>query len=49
MIIIRIEMQEIHRHDSIMIDIIPFFLIVLIFFTHVSTVTFGPIGDTADA
>ena len=49
MIIIRMEMQETHRHDSIMIDIITFFLSILIFFTHVSTVTFGPIGDTADA
>ena len=33
----------------IMIDIITFFLIVLIFFIHVSKGTFDPIGDAADA
>ena len=49
MIVIRFETQEIHRYDSSMIDIITFFLIVLIFFTYVSTVTFGPIKDAADA
>ena len=49
MIVIQFEMQEMHRHDSIMIDIITFFLIVLIFFTHVSKVTFGPIREAADA
>ena len=49
MIISRLEMQEMHGHDNIMIDIITFFVIVLIFFTYVSKVTFGPIGDTADA
>ena len=32
-------------HDNIMIDIITFFLIVLIFFTHVSNVTFGAIRN----
>ena len=49
MIISRLEMQEINGHDNIMIDIITFFLIVLIFFTHVSKVTFGPIKVVADA
>ena len=36
MIIIRFKMQEMRGHDSIMIDIITFFRIVLIFFIHVS-------------
>ena len=49
MIIIRLEMQEMHGHDNIMIDIITFFLIVLIFFIYVSKITFGPIKDAADA
>ena len=49
MIPIRFATQEIHRHSSNMVDIITFFLIVLIFFTHVSKVTFGPIKDAADA
>ena len=31
MIIIRFEMQEMRGHDNIMIDIITFFVIVLIF------------------
>ena len=49
MITIQFEMQEMHRHDSIMIDIITFFLIVLIFVIYISIVTFGPIRDAADA
>ena len=36
MVISRFEMQQMHGHDSIMIDIIPYFVIVLIFFIHVS-------------
>ena len=48
MITICFQMQEMRGHDSIMIDIITFFFIVLIFFIHVSKVTFGPIKDVAD-
>ena len=36
MISSRLEMQEMHGHDNIIIDIITFFFIVLIFFIHVS-------------
>ena len=43
MLIIRLEMQGMRGHDSIVIDIITFFVIVLIFFIHVSKVTFDPI------
>ena len=33
----------------IMIDSIAFFVIVLIFFIYVLELTFGPVGDAADA
>ena len=49
MIISRFEMQKIRGHDSVMIDIITFFLIILVFFIYVSKVTFGPIREAADA
>ena len=49
MIIIRFETQEMHGHDSIMIDIVIFFAIVFIFSIYVSKVTFSPIRDAADA
>ena len=47
MISSRLEMQEMHGHENIMIGIITFFFTVLIFFIHVSKVTFGPIKDVA--
>ena len=51
MIISRFEMQEIHGHASIMIDIITFFLIVLINFifnSHVRDAA-DTAGDAEDA
>ena len=34
MIIIRFEMQEMHGHENIMIDIIIFFIVLIFFYTH---------------
>ena len=48
MMIVRLEIQEIRGHDSIVIDIITFFIIILIFFICVAKVKFGPIRDAAD-
>ena len=47
--IIRFEMQEMRGYNSIMLNIITFFVIILIFFTHVSKMKLGPIRDAADA
>ena len=49
MIIIRFETQEMRGHESIMIDIITFFIVLIFFSIHISEITFGPIRDAADA